>query len=177
MATAHPGPTGVDSMDLMDLLQDPAYRHMLLNHIPVLGLIIAFVVLTAGLVTRQTALLLTGLVLIALTSGMSLPVATYGDAAYPEIYDSLDGHGRGWLDYHAELAETWLPLLYANAALAVIAIMVVAVNPGLIRWVSLLVALVTLASIGGASIVASAGGKIQHPEFRLSDPPRVDSSR
>ena len=164
-------------MDLMDLLQDPAYRHMLLNHIPVLGLIIAFVVLTAGLVTRQTALLLTGLVLIALTSGMSLPVATYGDAAYPEIYDSLDGHGRGWLDYHAELAETWLPLLYANAALAVIAIMVVAVNPGLIRWVSLLVALVTLASIGGASIVASAGGKIQHPEFRLSDPPRVDSSR
>jgi hypothetical protein len=126
---------------------------------------------------RQTALLLSGLVLIALTSGMSLPVATYGDAAYPEIYDSLDGHGRGWLDYHAELAETWLPLLYANAVFAVIAIVVVAVRPGLIRWASLLVAMLTLGSIVGASIVASAGGKIQHSEFRISDPPRVESKR
>jgi hypothetical protein len=176
-ATAHPGRTGVDNMDLMDLLQDPAYRHMLLNHIPVIGLIIAFVILATGLVMRQTALLLSGLVLIALTSGMSLPVATYGDAAYPEVYDSLDGHGRGWLDYHAELAETWLPLLYANAVLAVIAIMVVAVRPGLIRWASLFVAMLTLGSIVGASIVASAGGKIQHPEFRISDPPRVESKR
>jgi hypothetical protein len=164
-------------MDLLDLLQDPAYRHMLLNHIPVIGLIMAFVVLAAGLVMRQTALLLTGLVLVALTAGTSLPVATYGDAAYPEIFDSLDGHGRGWLDYHAELAETWLPLLYANAALAVMAIMLVAVRPGLLYRVSLMVAVLTLGSIVGASIIASAGGKIQHPEFRINDPPRVESKR
>jgi hypothetical protein len=164
-------------MDWIDLLQDPAYRHMLLNHIPVIGLIMAFVVLAAGLVMRQTALLLTGLVLVALTAGTSLPVATYGDAAYPEIYDSLDGHGRGWLDYHAELAETWLPLLYANAALAVMAIMLVAVRPGLLYRVSLMVAVLTLGSIVGASIIASAGGKIQHPEFRINDPPRVESKR
>jgi hypothetical protein len=163
-------------MDLMDLLQDPAYRHMLLNHIPIIGLCMALVVLLAGLVLRQTALLITGLVLVALTAGTSLPVATYGDAAYPEVFDRLDGHGRAWLDYHAKVAETWLPLLYANAALAVIAIMVVAVRPGQGYWVSLLVAMLTLASIGGASIVASAGGKIQHPEFRISDPPRVESS-
>jgi hypothetical protein len=164
-------------MDLLDLLQDPAYRHMLLNHVPVIGLIMAFVVLAAGLVVRQTALLLTGLVLVALTAGTSLPVATYGDAAYPEIFDSLDGHGRGWLDYHAELAETWLPLLYANAALAVMAIMLVAVRPGLLYRVSLMVAVLTLGSIVGASIIASAGGKIQHPEFRINDPPRVESKR
>lgn len=161
----------------MDLLQDPAYRHMLLNHIPIIGLFVAFLVLVTGLVVRQTALLFTGLVLVALTAGMSLPVATYGDAAYPEIYDSLDGYGRDWLDYHAELADTWLPLLYANAALAVLAILMVAVRPGLLRWVSLLVAVLSLASIGAASIIASAGGKIQHPEFRLSDPPQVESSR
>jgi hypothetical protein len=28
-----------------------------------------------------------------------------------------------------------------------------------------------------ATLVASAGGKIQHPEFRFSDPPVVESSR
>jgi len=164
-------------MDMMDLLQDPAYRHMLLNHIPIIGLFMALVVLVTGLVARQTSLLFTGLVLVALTAGASLPVASYGDAAYPAIYDTLDGYGRNWLDYHAEVAESWLPLLYVNATLAVIAIVVGVVRPRLLQWASLLVALITLAGIGGASVVARSGGKIQHPEFRLSDPPVVESIR
>lgn len=164
-------------MDWIDLLGDPAYRHMLLNHIPIIGLFMAFAVLVTGLVVRQKALLLTGLVLVALTAGASIPIARYGDAAYPAIYDSLDGYGRNWLDYHAELAETWLPLLYANATLAVLALVVVTVRPRLLQWTSLLVAIVTLAGIGGASVVARSGSKIQHPEFRLSDPPVVESTR
>lgn len=162
---------------MIDLLQDPAYRHMLLNHVPIIGLFTAFVVLATGLVVRQNALLFTGLALVALTAGASLPVAQYGDAAYPAIYDTLDGHGRDWLDYHAELAETWLPLLYANAMLALAALVVCIARPRLLIWVSVLTALVTLAGIVGATVVARSGGKIQHPEFRLSDPPVVESLR
>jgi hypothetical protein len=164
-------------MDLMDLLGDPAYRHMLLNHIPVIGLFIALVVLITGLALRQAVLLFTGLALISVTAGASIPVANYGDAAYTAIYDSLDGHGRGWLDYHAELAESWLPLLIANAALAVMAIVVGIVRRPLLLWASVLVALATFAGLGGTIVVASAGGKIQHPEFRISDPPPVTSTR
>ncbi len=164
-------------MDFIDLLSEPAYRHMLLNHVPIIGLFIAFVMLLAGLAARQTALLFTGLVLVALTAGMSIPVANYGDAAYPAIYDALDGDGRKWLDYHAELAETWVPVLIANAVLAVIAIAVGASRRRLLLWAALLVALVTVAGLAGATLVASAGGKIQHPEFRFGDPPVVESSR
>lgn len=160
---------------MLDLLQDPAYRHMLLNHVPIIGLFMSFVVLATGLVVRQTALLFTGLALVTLTAGASFPMAQYGDAAYPVIYDTLDGHGRDWLDYHAALAETWLPLLYANAGLALAALVASIVRPGLLTWVSLLVALVTLAGIVGASVVARSGGKIQHPEFRLTDPPQLTS--
>jgi len=158
-------------VDLLDLLQAPAYRHMLLNHVPIIGLFMAWLVLATGLATRQASLLLTGLALIALTAGMSLPVARYGDAAYPAVYDTLDGSGQKWLDYHAELAETWLPLLYANAALALVALVLCIARPRLRQWVCVVVALVTLAGIGAAVAVARAGGKIQHPEFRLSDPP------
>jgi hypothetical protein len=164
-------------MDWMDLLGDPAYRHMLLNHVPIIGLLVAFGVLVTGLALRQTALVFTALVLVALTAGASIPVAHYGDAAYPGIYDTLDGYGRGWLDYHAELAETWLPVLVANAALAVIAIIAGIARRRVLPWGALLVALLTVASIGGAITVARAGGKIQHPEFRLGDPPVVESHR
>jgi hypothetical protein len=162
-------------MDYIDLLGEPAYRHLLLNHVPIIGLIVALAVLCTGLVLRQTALLFTALVLVALTAGASIPVANYGDAAYPAIFDTLDGVGQDWLDYHAELAETWLPVLWANAALSVIAIAVGAARRPLLVWAALLVALVTLFGIAGASIVANAGGKIQHPEFRVSDPPAAES--
>lgn len=158
---------------MLDLLQDPAYRHMLLNHVPIIGLFTSLLVLSAGLVVRQTALMHTGLALIALTAGASLPVGRFGDAAYPAIYDILDGHGRQWLDYHAELADTWLPLLYANALLALGALILVIARPRLVRWACVIVALVTLAGIIGAGLVAQSGGKIQHPEFRLSDPPKI----
>jgi hypothetical protein len=159
--------------ELMELLAEPAYRHMLINHVPIIGLFVALLVLLVGLVVRQPALLFTGLGLVALTAGASLPVARYGDAAYPAIYDTLDGHGRDWLDYHAELAEFWLPVLYATALVAVGAILVGALRPRLLIWAALLTALLTILGIAGASSVARAGGKIQHPEFRLSDPPEL----
>tara|TARA_R110000823_G_scaffold119998_3_gene244250 strand:- start:9650 stop:10138 length:489 start_codon:yes stop_codon:yes gene_type:complete len=160
-------------MELMELLVEPAYRHMLLNHVPIVGLCVALLVLLTGLVVRQSALLFTGLGLVALTAGTSLPVARYGDAAYPAVYEILDGHGRNWLDYHTELAEFWLPLLYANAVVAVIALLLGILRAGILPWAALVVALFTFAGIGGAGAVAWAGGKIQHPEFRLSDPPLV----
>ena len=150
---------------------------MLLNHVPIIGLFMAFIVLLTGLITRQAALLFTAAALVALSAGASIPVAQYGDAAYPAIFDTLDGHGRDWLDYHAELAETWLPLLYATAGLAVLTLVLGIVRPGLLGPASVLLALLTLASIVGASVVAHSGGKIQHPEFRLSDPPQIAAPR
>ena len=59
-------------MDFIDLLNEPAYRHMLINHVPIVGLFVAFVVLIAGLAVRQSALLFTGLVLVALTAGATI---------------------------------------------------------------------------------------------------------
>jgi hypothetical protein len=164
-------------MDYLDLLGNPAYRHMLLNHIPIIGLALALVVLLAGLAWRQNALLFTGLVLVAIASGCSIVVAHYGDAAYTAIYDTLDGAGRKWLDYHAELAQTWLPVLIANAVLAVLATALGMARRRLLPWAAVAVALATLAAIGAAGIVARAGGQIQHPEFRISDPPVVESRR
>lgn len=164
-------------MDTIDLLQDPAYRHMLLNHVPIIGLFVALVVLATGLVLRQAALLFAGLALVALTAGASIPVARYGDAAYPAIYDMLDGHGRAWLDYHAELAGTWLPLLYANAGLALAALVLGIARPRTLLWTSAVVALVTLLGVAGAGAIARSGGQIQHPEFRLADPPAVAAQR
>jgi hypothetical protein len=162
---------------LLELLEDPAYRHILLNHLPITGLVIACVVLVIGAALRQTAMLRVGLVLVAGTAGSSVFVGASGDDAYPAVFEVLDGDGRAWLDYHTHLADTWLPVLYANAVLAVIALGVGAVRRPLLLPATIVVTLVTLAGIGTAGWIAEAGGKIKHPEFRLDDPPIYDSPR
>ena len=158
-------------MDWLDLLADPAYRHMLLNHVPIIGLAMALLVLLIGLVLRQLPMQVTGLVLVAVTAGAAWPVAQFGDAAYPAIYDGLDGHGRAWLDHHAEVAETWLPVMYATCLAAVAVLVAGVVNKAVMAWGCILVLVMGCASFTGAAIVAKAGGQIKHPEFRLTDPP------
>lgn len=164
-------------MDYLDLLNNPVYRHALLNHIPIIGLCIALLVLLAGLAVRRAPVLFTGLVLAAVCAGASVVVVHYGDAAYPVVYDSLDRQGRGWLDFHAHLADRWLPLLCANAVLAVFAVVLGSARRRLLLWVALLVTLLTLASIRGIFEIARAGGQIRHPEFRISDPPATELRR
>lgn len=164
-------------MDFLDLLGDPAYRHMLLNHVPIIGLFVSLIVLLAGIVIRQAALIFTGLVLIAITAGAGVPVSRFGDNAYPAIYDQLDGAARDWLDYHAHLAETWLPLLIGNAVLALVALVAGARRRSWLPALALVTALVTVGALTGAALVGKAGGRIKHPEFRLDDPPDIPSER
>ena len=93
------------------------------------------------------------------------------------MFDELNGDGRAWLDYHVHLAETWLPVLYANAAVAVLALAAGILRRPLLFPAALLVAVISVAGVGSASWIAGAGGRIQHPEFRLDDPPVIESSR
>ncbi len=162
---------------MIELLDDPAYRHMLLNHVPVIGLATAALVVACGLALRQAAIMRVGLALAVLTAGAAFPVARFGDAAYPAIFDQLDGDGRAWLDYHAYLADRWLLLVYAACAVSAIALLLGWLRPRLLIALAAVALLFSLAGFGTAAWIAMAGGKIKHPEFRMDDPPKPKSSR
>lgn len=149
---------------------------MLFNHVPIIGLAVAFVVLAAGVALHQTFSVGLGLVLITVTAGFSIPVARFGDDAYPAVFETLNGDGRAWLDYHVLLADRWIKVLYANTALALIAMGLGGLRPPWLRPAAIVVLIVTLGGIASAVLIAHAGGKIKHPEFRLEDPPETDGA-
>lgn len=150
---------------LHHIIEDPAYRHVVLNHIPVTGLLVAAIVLFAGVILRQRNLCLMGLALVAGTAGATLIVMPAGEEAYPMVYDTLGGPARELLDRHADLAGKWGYLLIANAALAALAFGLALLRPKTTTLASGLVALTTLVSLGSAFVIAEAGGRIRHPEF------------
>lgn len=153
------------------LFEDPAYRHVLLNHLPITGLAVAACALAFGIFEDRWQSIVVGLALCLVTSGSAVFVMQTGDAAYPQLFDQLDGHGQGWLDHHVFLAERLGRLLPANALLAGLA---VAVGQRRMAWrrpLGIGVLATTLAALVAGAVVAEAGGKIRHAEFRTSEPP------
>lgn len=151
-----------------EMAGDPAYRHVLLNHFPITGLAIAACVLAWGVLENRWSSIALGLGLCLLMSASAIAVLQTGEAAYPFLFDRLDGHGQGFLDAHADLAATWGRLLPANALLAAAAI---ALGLRRIDWrrrVGLGVLLSSGIALAGAVVVAESGGRIRHAEFRTS---------
>ena len=151
---------------LGEFLNDPAYRHVVLNHFPITGLLVAWVVLVVGLIFRQRETSRVGLVLVAATAGSSLLVMSAGEAAYPAVYDALDGSGREWLDRHAELAGTWGSTLYVTLVLAAGALAAGLWRPAWTGPASLAAALSAAVALGATAAIADAGGKVRHAAFR-----------
>ncbi len=152
--------------ELFAALQDPAYRHVLSNHLPVTGLFVAWLVLLVGVVSRQRPTVVLGLALVGVMAGSAVVVMPAGEDAYPTVYEALDGASKERLDAHADLAAKWGLTLYLAAGLAVLALAAAVTNrrfAGAASWAALISA---LGSLVAAVWIADAGGKIRHPEFR-----------
>jgi hypothetical protein len=156
---------------LFELLEDPAYRHVLLNHLPVTGLGFAWIMLGWAAFDGRWPTTVFALSLVAIASAAAQPAMQAGNAAYPFVFDTLDGDGQRWLDHHAWLAERWGWLLLTNAALAAGAITLGAFRERTRRAAAGLIFATTLAALGAGALIADAGGKVRHAEFRLEDPP------
>lgn len=151
--------------------ESPAYRHVLLNHLPITGLAISLLVLLWGIVEDRWRSISFGLALCLVTSASALLVMQTGDAAYPQLFDELDGDGQAWLDHHAALADGWGRLVPANAGVCALALMIGFRRIAWRRRVAWVALATTLGALVAAGVVAEVGGRIRHPEFRTSNPP------
>lgn len=152
------------------LLEDPAYRHVVLNHLPITGLLLAWIVVGCAAWLGQRAMARLGFVLVLVTAGSVWVVVPSGDEAYTLVHEALDGPGKERLDHHADLAGRWAWLLTADAIAAGVALALSIARPGLTRAAAATVTLLTLATLGGALQIADAGGKIRHGRLAHSAP-------
>jgi hypothetical protein len=156
-------------------LRQPEYVHVLLNPLPVYGLLISLVALIAALISKSRRAHIVTLILIFITSISAWPVYKFGEEGYDRVLAMTDDDGHAWLDAHQERAEKFIYIFYALAALSVAAIAVP------LRWpkssVPLAVAVVLLgaAALGSGCNIAYAGGKIRHREFRNEPAPPIKS--
>ncbi|HYR58906.1 MAG TPA: hypothetical protein VEO95_09765 [Chthoniobacteraceae bacterium] len=152
-------------------LQIPAYQHLLINHIPIIGLAFAALSLGVALLMRNRPAQLIALGLVCVSAASMVVVNRTGHEAFEQLRTLVDDPGAPWMDAHLDRAEKATPVFYALAVLALVA----ALLPR--RWPRIVVALtvgsfvLALVCFGLSAWIAKAGGQIRHPELRASAAP------
>ena len=167
------------SASFVEDLAQPEYLHVLLNPLPVYGLLTGILGLGIALAVfrRSQAARNTALLLIAISAASVWPVVHYGEAGFDRVLAVSDSAGGQWLKAHASRADSVEPLYYALAALAVIAIFVPRKWPASAIPVALFTLVFAVTTAGAGAWVAYAGGKIRHSEFRNEPPPLSQNPR
>jgi hypothetical protein len=162
---------------LSALLAQPEYVHVVINHFPLIGLLVAMVALSVALVARNRTSILLSLSLVGLLALSAWPVAHYGEAGYDRVLSMADEPGQAFLRYHAHLADRWVFLYYLTAGVALLGLGLAWKWPKSLPFSSLLALALAAASVVAGLFIAHAGGQVRHREFRLGPPPPVVEDR
>jgi hypothetical protein len=156
-------------------LRQPEYVHVLLNPLPVYGLLISWIGLIAALISKSRRALIVTLILVFITSISAWPVFEFGQQGYDRVLAMTDDDGHAWLDEHQRRAEKVIYIFYTLAALSIAAILLPLRWPKSSDLLAIAVALFGAAALASGCYIAYAGGKIRHREFRNEPAPPIKS--
>ena len=152
-------------------LRQPEYIHVLLNPLPVYGLLVGWVGLVIGLALRSRRAQIATLTLVLLSSISAWPVYEFGEQGYDRVLSMTDEAGEAWLDEHMHRAENLIWVFYALAALSAFAIAAPIKWPKSSLPLAVAVILLGAVTLGSGTYIAYAGGRVRHREFRNEPPP------
>ncbi|MEP7015533.1 MAG: hypothetical protein ABI925_08845 [Verrucomicrobiota bacterium] len=152
-------------------LRQPEYIHVLLNPLPIYGLLVGLIGLLLAICLRSRPAKIATLAIILISSASAWPVFEYGEQAYDRVLTMTDDPGHAWLNEHRHRADQFIFVFYALAVLSAAAIAIPIKWPKSSVPLALAVLLLGAVTFGMGTHIAHAGGKIRHKEFRNEPPP------
>jgi hypothetical protein len=153
-------------------LRQPEYIHVLLNPLPVYGLLVGWVGLVISLALRSRRAQIATLSLVLISSISAWPVYEFGQQGYDRVLSMTDEAGEAWLDEHKERGEDFIWLFYVLATLSAFAIAAPIKWPKSSMPLAVVVILLGAITFGSGAYIAYAGGRVRHREFRNEPPPK-----
>lgn len=140
--------------------------HLVLNHLPVVGILFGFVVLALGVWRRNeswTRLALGVLVVVGITAAL----ATMTGEGAEEAVEHLPGVSESIIHEHEEAAELTALITYVLGAGALVSLWVFRRRP-IPRALTVTALAFTMATSGFVAYTAHLGGQIRHTEIRAT---------
>lgn len=156
----------------MHFVNTAPHWHVIVNHLPLIGIPTAALVLLTAVFVRSKELYRLGFLLMILFAGSVAVVMETGEAA-AESFDHdplallLDEGGKRWIIIHNKRADQGVALIYAVAVAAVAGLWSTWKFPSWQHRMALGTFFVSLVTLAVCLWIADAGGRIRHPEFRI----------
>jgi uncharacterized membrane protein len=162
-----------------------AHSHLIINHFPIIGLILGILVLLIGILAKSSVTRRVGLLLFLIAGITAIPSFTTGEGAEevieqvaesngcgtnctctPEVMTSIEKQTHHLIHEHEEHAETLMPFMWGIIALSLVALFLEWKKKSMALVASIVVLLVGVLAAYFAREVGTSGGEISHPEIR-----------
>lgn len=140
------------------------HLHLMVNHLPVLGVPFALVLGAVGLLRRQDVLVRAALVTLLVVAGASWAAARTGEEA-EDIVEELPGVSEDRIHRHEEAAE-WAARGGIGLGLLALVLLWTGRHRGPSRVGVAILLLLAAGLAGWLAYTANLGGEIRHPEIR-----------
>ncbi len=144
-----------------------AHLHMVVNHFPIIGTIVAIGILIAGLILKNITLKNTSYFLFISAAIFGALSMGTGEGA-EELVEDMPNVGWEIIHKHEEIAEKLALLLYVLGALSLVALYLNFKKNTKEKLVSFFILGIGMASLFVIQKVGTSGGEIRHTEIRNS---------
>ena len=140
-----------------------AHLHLLLTHIPVIGIAFGLLITGYGLFRKKREILQTGFATFVISGIAAVAVYLTGESA-EEVVEGMAGVSHAIIEQHEEAAFVALIAMLALGAVSLIGLWLS--RKTLPRWYATATLIGALAVGGIVAWTANLGGQINHPEIR-----------
>ena len=142
-----------------------AHLHLLVNHFPIIGMLIGLGILIAGLILKNNSLKYTAFVLFIVVAIFGF-LAMYSGEGAEEIVEDYPNIGKAIILEHEELAEKMVFILYATAFAALLSFITLMKKHKFANVFSIITLVFALIAVILSKSVGTSGGEIRHTEIR-----------
>lgn len=140
-----------------------AHLHLLLNHFPIIGTLIGFVLLIIAFIRKSSQLKMASAYIIAVMTILSLPLPSTGEAA-EEVVENLPGISETVIKAHEEAADLAMWVMAAAGLAALISIVMGHLKKPVVNSVMIITLILSALAFGAMARTGYLGGKIRHNE-------------
>lgn len=146
-----------------------AHLHLMVNHIPLFGMLFGIMLLVIYFVRQNhRQALLIGLAMILVSGLASVPTFYSGESA-EDVVENQANVSEKFIHEHEEAAEVSVWFLAAAGALSLMSLLSIYLKKeAMTKKLYLATLLSSVVAIGLTARTANLGGKISHPELRDS---------
>ena len=142
-----------------------AYFHILVNHFPIIGVIIGTLILIAGMVLKNEGIKISGLGTLVFAAVMAVITDLSGDPAKDAV-QVIPGIAESLINRHEDIASVALFIIIPTGLLAALTLYSIYKKERSVRFLLMITLVFSVISCAALGYVGHTGGQIRHSEFR-----------